>query len=347
MRHPHQSGFRRIGASGYGSRDEYVFQDSSYVVENNYICDCAWDVVNCNSVNPNSGNFYNHVVTGNNVGSFFSATQIAINTGLVGNNIFRGQTTIPNEGAVMVVEAFGRIQLVNNVVENVNYSSAYSTSPVQIFGSSSSDAQINIVGLRIRNVTGTWHIAANGAVIEIVDMGGSLNMSDVMVSQAAATVTGGRFILVRNSTGKVNFGGGVFEDGTNMTIGLEIDSSTSDACVVGEENLLFNVGVTEPLKTSSLAKIRRYLSVAANGTNAVRSYVDTVNVAYNGATTVQLRAPSTLPVGWTVSVCNDTTQLGTTTVSTAAGSIVGATSLVGAGAFGVYKNFGSYWLNVA
>jgi hypothetical protein len=347
MRHPWASGFRRMGADGYGSRDEYLLMDSSYESERCFITDCQWDMVNSNGVNPNSGSLRNFICTGNNVGGFFSAAQIAVGSGLVGNNIFRGQEAIPNEGAVLVLESAGKILCVNNVVEGVDYSSAYSTSPVQIFGSNSSAAQIVIVGMRIRDVRGTWHTAGGGAVLEIEDFDGSLSISDLMITDAAGTSTGSRFILIRDSSGRVHIGGAVCVDGTNMTIGLEVFSSAGDDVVSGEENLLFGVGVTTPVKATSLAKFLRYLGVAAGGTNAVQSYVDTVNVTYNGATTAQLRDPSTMPPGWTVAIGNDTTQLGTTSVTAAAGTIVGSASLAGAGAFGVYKNMGSYWLNVA
>jgi hypothetical protein len=266
---------------------------------------------------------------------------------LVGNNIFRGQEAIPNEGAVLVLESAGKILCVNNVIEGVDYSSAYTTSPVQIFGSNSPAAQIIIVGMRIRDVRGTWHTAAGGAVLEVEDFDGSLSISDLMITDAVGTTTESRFILIRNSSGRVHFGGAVCVDGTNLTIGLEAFSTAGDDIVSGEENLIFGTGVTTPIKVTSLAKFLRYLDVAASGTNAVQSYVDTVNVTYNGATTAQLRDPSTMPLGWTVTISNASTQLGTTSVTTAAGTIVGSASLVGSGAFGVYKAIGSTWRNVA
>jgi hypothetical protein len=350
MRHPTQCGYydctQTIANEGYGARDEYLYADSSYEVYDFVWSNCNLEMCNGNAINPNSGHMRRVGVYDCVAGSFFSPIQMTVYDGIVSNFRGFGQKTIKNGNGLIVLEASARL-IVNGLVAESAVTDETSVSTVQIYGFDNPDAELILSGVRVRNVDGGFQSAGAGAPITFSEFGGHAAISDVIIGECTAVSAGGRHILfTAQFTGSVEIGRGVFlNSGMNMDRGVEIDAAAT-GFVSGLDNIICAPSVTSPV----VGAFDQYLTtqtISTNGTNPVDTVVKQVNVTHNGATTAQLPGPSTMPKGWTVVVSNDSTQLGTTTVGTASGSIVGTTTLVGAGATGTFMAFASTWRRIA
>lgn len=218
---------------------------------------------------------------------------------------------------------------------------------IDCFGNNVAGSSLRIVNCTFLNNVGPWY-TGGGSLIHLSNFGGTAYIGGCTFKGCTATGAGGRFIYVEGAaTGSVHIDPSVYETGALMTVGVEVAANVPAGAVTVAAGGKYGASITtrwNVLNAGGLGRLDHKLTVAATGATAVPLSCDYVLVTANGAVGITLPDP-TLRADRPITVKNDTTQAGTTTVGTAAGNIDGAATFVrtGAGRSVTLRSDGTNW----
>lgn len=346
MRSCPDSSYVDMRSHGFGARDEHLYVDGK---STNFLFDhCVAPLTNNVSLNCNGG-FDGagkaqpeglRITKSVAEGILVSAASYTIDNCNISDN------SLGIIGAAITVDMIGRGIISNNILHDINTASQ-GVGAIDVFGNNVATSSLVITGNTFNKILGAWH-TGHGAAISLNNFGGTVDVEGNTVDESDASGSPGRFAYVAGaSTGQVHFGRNIFRGraGTNLTEGIHIDSTVPNGAVTISPDIVYGESVTTRLSLAkSLAAVREMVTVSATGTTAISAGVETVLVTANGAVTLTLPDPTKTP-GLRVTIKNSTTQLGTTTIGTAAGNIDGSatTSISGASQALLLFSDGANW----
>ncbi len=131
---------------------------------------------------------------------------------------------------------------------------------------------------------------------------------------------------------------------SDVTVGIEVDASVPAGHVTVSPNVKYGASIGKRLKLGSpLASFPEITSISSTGVApTLNEGCDYAIITANGSVTVTLPDPTRIP-GHPIALKNADSQLGTTTISTVAGSIDGPSALVGPSISCEYVSDGVKW----
>lgn len=347
----------RMGVVYYGMHEEHYYFEGTV---NNLTCRGfrSRGASNSNTLNFNSGNI-TAIVDDCELASAYTSLNSAARELLCTNNVFRGA---PATSDTVAIDVSGRNTITGNRWENIQMVSG--TSPLSLFGTASSTAVLLVANNRFEHFQCAANLAAG--VISIQNFRGTAdifgNVTDGVYADNSTPAQARKFIYVSGAStgGKINIGSNVIRgrfisspypgSWTGLNTAVYVETDVDDGVVTWNGRLTCEGTVTATVTANkalaSCGESNIQQTISATGTTDVVVGAQVVVVTANGAVTARLPS-ATLYKGMRVPIVNDSTQLGTTTVSAVAGSIVGTTSLVGAAAKAAYISNGSKWLQIA
>lgn len=232
---------QRIGATLF--TDEAIFADG----------DCpGWHVTGCsvyetqtNGINLNSSSSQSEgaSITDNWVTNvyFSSACNACGKSIVVAGNRFRCDTDPISGADLVVLDVSGRVSFCGNVLYDSNVSAA-GASALHVFGTSTATASLVIANNVFSNITGAFasHWSADAAVVRVADHSGSVSIHGNTFNRCGYSDSWDyRAIMIDGaSTGHAYVAGNVVrQNGYNMTIGVEVDSTVPEGAVrIGEND---------------------------------------------------------------------------------------------------------------
>jgi hypothetical protein len=346
-----------LGVVYHGMHEEhYYFEDTAYNVAcRGFRCRGA---SNSNTLNFNSGNI-SAIVDDCELASAYTSLNSAAGELILSNSVFRGA---PATTDTVAIDVNGRNTITNCRWEGIQMVSG--TAPLSFFGTAADDAVLLVAGNRFEHFQCACNLDAG--VISIHNFRGTAdiygNVTDGVYSDNSTPSQVRKFIYIAGAStgGKINIGNNVIRgrflgspypgSWTGLNTGVYVHADVDDGVVSWTGKIACEGSVAAPVLAakalSACGTSNLQQSIGVTGTTDVVVGARIVVVTFNGAVTARLPS-ATLYKGLEATVVNDSTQLGTTTVSAVAGSIVGSTSLVGAAAKATYISNGSKWLQVA
>lgn len=308
---------------GFGARDEHFY--------------IGGDSKRCTVLTPD-------IVLTNNASLNWNSGAAAISGTLIGGRLtgltvycagFRALgTEITAEGHARMEAGIGVVPIGHGYYDVTlrDSNSVTTNSPaIGIAGATDPNASVTIKA-KIRGFNGGGWVAG-GATVKVDNNAGQVNL-DLDIDECTNAAPGGRFVAVAPAvTGKTHIRGSLRgRAGSNMTVGVDNEAGGTAGQLTIDPNVVYGESITTRLVPSTaLGRIQDHQTIAATGATAVRASADVVIVTANGAVAATLSDPTKVP-GHFVTVKNDTTQAGTTTIGTAAGNIDGSATLARTGA---------------
>jgi hypothetical protein len=314
---------------------------------------------NSNALNFNSGTI-TAIVDDCELASAYTSLNSAARELICVNSVFRGA---PATSDTVAIDVSGRNTVSGNRWEDLQMVTG--TAPMSFFGTADTDAVLLVSNNRFEHFQCACNLAAG--VISIANFRGTAdiygNVTDGVYSDNSTPSQARKFIYIAGAStgGKINIGANVMRgrfisspypgSWAGLNTGVYVETDVDDGVVSWTGKLTCEGTTVTPVVASKALSdasggSNLQQTVSATGTTDVLAGAMLTLVTANGAVTARLPSAS-LYKGALCTVVNDSTQLGTTTVSSVAGSIVGSTSLVGAAAKAAYRSTGSKWIQVA
>jgi hypothetical protein len=236
------SGYRRMGTRGFGSRDELFCGSGTCVGW--YCIDCK-AVANNVGINLNTSNGGNAiVVSGNAIETPFTPLLLGGGSAVVENNVFSNVDGYYIGADMIVLDCSARITFANNIVRVGRLETA-SVACVKVFGSfPSTDSIINITGNMFTDVRGSFNLPCG--LIQFSNFAGVARVSNNIVSNCSSATAGGRCVYVSGGdTRAISVSGNTFDclAGSNMSVGIFGDGTNPVGTVTQSANI-FGASIT-------------------------------------------------------------------------------------------------------
>lgn len=247
---------RRIGSSGFGTRDEFIYANPAIVAGNQdnlriEDCDILTNSVGLNPAPQGSGIHIsgNHVVFGQ-VGLELQAL-----TAIVEGNTFEmfsedGYATGATPAVINPIA--GCVISINDNIFNGGNQSTAGNPVMSIQGLTVTGYTLVLQNNQYTDIDGFFYSSPQAGIIRLDDCGGTIIIANETFDRCTAGAAGGTFIGVNGATtGKVLVDSCKFYFDTNMTIGIGVNANVPAGAVKIVPGCLFDDGIVTQLLIGS------------------------------------------------------------------------------------------------